>query len=205
MSEPSRSDSANAGDPREGRARLARFLAGGTGSRLFRWPTGNPARQTGFCFCEHSVWGMIAVCVRAAILELLLKLPFNGLKAGFLRHLGARIDRHAYISAGAWIDPTFTQLLHIEEDVFIGAGARITLHEFRRNEFRAGRVILRRGAFIGGYAMIGCGVEIGEGATVAAGAVVGRDVPAGFTAIGNPARIVGPAVDPPGKETLDDA
>jgi len=174
----------------EAQERLRRFLSDGTEERLFRQPTCHPARPTGFCFCEHSAWQTLKLCLRGALLDVVMKLPFNRPKLRLLRRLGARIDRNVYISAGAWIDPVFPQLLTIEDEVFIGLGARITLHEFRRDEFRAGRVILRRGAFIGGCAMIGCGVEIGEGATVAAGAVVGRDVPAGCTAIGNPARIV---------------
>ncbi len=78
----------------------------------------------------------------------------------------------------------------------IGVGVKIALHEFRPREFRAGRVIIRKGAVIGGFALIGHGIEVGEGAVVAGGAAVGRDIPAGKLAIGNPARIIplgGPA------------
>ena len=78
----------------------------------------------------------------------------------------------------------------VEVSVMLGVGVKIFLHAFDRDHFEAGRVTLRKGAIIGGFALIGHGVEIGEGAVVAAGAVVGRDVPAGKVAIGNPARIV---------------
>lgn len=52
---------------------------------------------------------------------------------------------------------------------------------------------------IGDDAWLGCnvvvlrGVSIGAGAIVGAGSVVTRDVPAGQLAVGNPARVVGPA------------
>ena len=46
-------------------------------------------------------------------------------------------------------------------------------------------------ASIGSGATILCGVRIGAGASVGAGAVVTRDVPAGVTVAGNPARPLG--------------
>nr|WP_314072370.1 sugar O-acetyltransferase [uncultured Roseococcus sp.] len=45
--------------------------------------------------------------------------------------------------------------------------------------------------WIGGGALILPGVTIGDGAVIGAGAVVTRDVPAGATAVGNPARFRG--------------
>jgi acetyltransferase-like isoleucine patch superfamily enzyme len=127
---------------------------------------------------------------KATALVLALKLPFNRPKAALLRRLGARIGRDVYFSVDAWIDPTFPQLLTIEPEVMVGVGARIFLHEFRRDQFVAGRVTIRTGALIGAFCLIGPGVEIGPGAVVAGGAVVGRDVPAGMMAVGNPARIL---------------
>jgi acetyltransferase-like isoleucine patch superfamily enzyme len=89
-----------------------------------------------------------------------------------------------------WIDPLFPELLTVEDNVFIGREARIGMHTFSANEFRAGKVLIRSGAVIGAFSIVGPGVEVGSGATVAVAAVVGRDLPAGSTALGNPARIV---------------
>jgi acetyltransferase-like isoleucine patch superfamily enzyme len=174
-------------DATEARARFARFITGKTPERLFRCPTPHPSEPTGFCWCDGSPWRALRVYARGALLHLVLLGPSNGLKVWLLRHLGARVGRNVYISVGAWIDPLFPRLLEIEDNVFIGMGARILTHEFRVDEFRAGKVLLRRRAFIGGFSIIACGVEIGEGAEVAGGAVVPLDVPPDTLAAGNPA------------------
>jgi maltose O-acetyltransferase len=49
-----------------------------------------------------------------------------------------------------------------------------------------------RNVWIGGGAIILPGVSIGDDAVIGAGAVVTRDVPAGATAVGNPARVRAP-------------
>jgi acetyltransferase-like isoleucine patch superfamily enzyme len=59
----------------------------------------------------------------------------------------------------------------------------------RRHELVKGPTI-RRGARIGGGAVLCPGIEIGEEAFVGAGAVVVRDVPARAVVVGNPARVL---------------
>ena len=50
------------------------------------------------------------------------------------------------------------------------------------------RIEIGRNVWVGGGAIILPGVTIGDGAIVGAGSVVTRDVPAGATVVGNPAR-----------------
>jgi hypothetical protein len=176
--------------PDEGLRKLSEFLTAETGARVFEWPTGHPSQPTGFCPCDKSFFSRTRFYCQAAVLLTLLRWPFNRLKLAALRRRGARIGHNVHISSDVWIDPIFPQLLTIEDNVLIGVGARIALHEFGCDCFRAGRVTIRRGALVGGFALIGHGVEIGPDAVVAGGAVVGRDVPAGMMAIGNPARIL---------------
>jgi len=59
----------------------------------------------------------------------------------------------------------------------------------RRHELIKGPTI-RRGARIGGGAILLPGVEIGEDAFVGAGAIVLRDVPARTVVVGQPARVL---------------
>jgi acetyltransferase-like isoleucine patch superfamily enzyme len=161
-----------------------------TDDRVFAAPTCHPSQPTGFCPCDGSFLVVAMFYLKAWLLLMVLKQAWNGPKIKLLRWCGAKIGNQVFISTDVWIDPAFPQLLSIEDDVMIGVGVKIALHEFRPKEFRAGRVIIRKGAVIGGFALIGHGVEIGEGAVVAGGAAVGRDVPPGKLAIGNPARIM---------------
>jgi len=52
-------------------------------------------------------------------------------------------------------------------------------------------IVIGFNVWIGGGALILPGVTIGDDAIIGAGAVVTRDVPAGATAVGNPARLKG--------------
>jgi len=174
----------------EGRRRLAQFIAGQSEERVFSYPACHPSQPTGFCPCDAHLLSRSWFYLKAWLLLTVLKLAWNGPKLCLLRWCGAKVGRNVFISTDVWIDPAFPQLLTIEDNVMVGVGVKIVLHEFRSRQFRAGRVTIRKGAVIGGFAVIGHGVEIGEGAVVAGVAAVGRDVPSGKLAIGNPARIL---------------
>ena len=136
------------------------------------------------------MWQALRFYAKAVLLGIAFRLPSNGLKVWMLRRLGAKVGRQVYFSPGVLIDPTFPELITIEDGVFFGLGAKVFTHEFRIDQFRAGKVLIRRGAFIGGYAVIACGVEIGQRGVVAACSVADRDVPAGATLIQSPSRIL---------------
>src|SRR6478752_4015926 len=95
-----------------------------------------------------------------------------------------RIQAHAYITAYSTL----------EERVFIAPGVTTTNDNYMgRTEKRHALVkgpTIRRGARVGGAAVLCPGVEIGEEAFVGAGAVVTKDVPPGKVVVGNPARVL---------------
>ena len=106
----------------------------------------------------------------------------------------ATIGRRCKISSHTFVCEGVT----IEDDVFVGHGVMFTNDPYPRATVE-GRLQTEadwtvvptrvcRGASIGSGAAILCGVTIGERALVGAGAVVTRDVPAGATVAGVPAR-----------------
>jgi acetyltransferase-like isoleucine patch superfamily enzyme len=89
-------------------------------------------------------------------------------------------------------DAYITAYSTLEEHVFVAPHVVTTNDNFmgrteRRHALRKGPTI-RRGARIGGAAVLLPGIEIGEEAFVGAAAVVLRDVPARAVVVGNPAR-----------------
>ena len=61
--------------------------------------------------------------------------------------------------------------------------------QVRKTGYEFGRpIVIGKNVWIGGGAIILPGVTIGDDAVIGAGSVVTRDVPAGATALGNPAR-----------------
>jgi acetyltransferase-like isoleucine patch superfamily enzyme len=91
-------------------------------------------------------------------------------------------------------DAYITAYSTLEDNVFIAPCVVTTNDNFmgrteRRHELIAGPTI-RRGARVGGGAVLCPGVEIGEDAFVGAGSVVTKDVPARKLVVGNPARVV---------------
>jgi len=90
-----------------------------------------------------------------------------------------------------------TARVTIGDDTRIGPAVQIYTADhprdpdLRRSGLECGKpVTIGRNVWIGGGAIILPGVRIGDDAIVGAGSVVSRDVPAGATVVGNPARVV---------------
>jgi len=114
---------------------------------------------------------------------------------------GSLVENDTTIGAMTKIqaDAYITAYSTLEEHVFIAPCVVTTNDEFmgrteRRKALMKGPTI-RRGARIGGGAILLPGVEIGEEAFVGAGAVVTKPVEPRMLVVGNPARVMRPVAE----------
>jgi UDP-2-acetamido-3-amino-2,3-dideoxy-glucuronate N-acetyltransferase len=111
---------------------------------------------------------------------------------------GAKIGNRCKISSHSFICEGVT----LEDDVFIGHNVVFTNDRYPRAtaggklqteaDWTCIPTLVKKGASIGSGAVLLCGITIGENAMIGAGSVVTKDVPAGATVAGNPARLVKP-------------
>lgn len=116
---------------------------------------------------------------------------FVELQKGVAIGENCKISSHTFICEG----------VQIGNHVFVGHNVSFINDKYPRaantdgslqtdDDWQVIETVVEDQASIGTSATILCGVTIGKGATVGAGAVVTKDVPAGATVVGNPARIL---------------
>ena len=93
---------------------------------------------------------------------------------------GSDVGAFTYINAKFGVD--------IGEDAQIGS--HCSLYSVSTIDDKKGPIVIGRGARLGAHSVVMPGVTIGEGAVVGAFSFVTRDVPAGATAFGIPAKVV---------------
>jgi UDP-2-acetamido-3-amino-2,3-dideoxy-glucuronate N-acetyltransferase len=116
--------------------------------------------------------------------------PFVEIQGGVSIGANCKIQSHTFVCTG----------VTVEDEVFVGHGVVFVNDKHPRATTDSGELQtdadwalvpthVGRGASLGSGATILGGIRIGGGAVVGAGAVVTRDVPAGATVVGNPARV----------------
>ena len=103
-------------------------------------------------------------------------------------HPGARIGRRVFIDHGMGV--VIGETAEIGDDCTIYQGVTLGGTSLYRGTKR--HPTLGKGVVIGAGAKVLGGFEVGEGAKVGSNAVVVKPVPAGATAVGNPARLLEP-------------
>ncbi|WP_080776636.1 N-acetyltransferase [Chryseobacterium phocaeense] len=103
------------------------------------------------------------------------------------------IENNVYIGNNVTIKPgvQIWDGISIEDNVFIGPNVTFSNDKYpvsKNTNFNLLQTIVKKGASIGANATILPGITIHENAVIGAGSVVTKDVPAGETWFGNPAK-----------------
>jgi serine O-acetyltransferase len=101
-------------------------------------------------------------------------------------HPGATIGRRVFIDHGMGV--VIGEMAEVHDDCTIYQGVTLGGTSLVKGAKR--HPTLERGVIVGANACVLGGFTVGEGARVGSGAVVTKPVPAGATAVGNPARII---------------
>ena len=99
------------------------------------------------------------------------------LKNFLYRLLGVKIGHNASVGLMVMLDIFFPETIEIGDNVIIGYNTTLLGHEFLKDEWRKGKVIIEKDVTIGANCTILPGVAIGEGAVVSAMTLVNRDIP----------------------------
>jgi acetyltransferase-like isoleucine patch superfamily enzyme len=132
----------------------------------------------------------LRIVVNFLVVQLIKYSPILRVKTWLLRRLGADVGSGVSLALSATPDVFWPELITIEDDAIIGYDATILCHEFLRDEYRTGEVVVGERAMVGAGAVVLPGVEIGADARVAANSLVAADVPPGTTVAGVPAEVV---------------
>ncbi|WP_188788363.1 acyltransferase [Halobellus salinus] len=161
---------------------------GGRHDRLTRHPT--PGRRNSLRGWTDAkpVWRV----VRNYLLVWVARIaPSLRVRSWVLRRLGATVGNGVSWGLEATPDVFWPELLTLGDDAVVGYDSVLLCHEFLQDEYRTGEVVVGDRAMIGAKAVVLPGVQIGADAEVAANSLVTRDVPAGVTVAGVPARPMG--------------
>jgi serine O-acetyltransferase len=111
---------------------------------------------------------------------------FSRMLTGIEIHPGAKIGRRVFIDHGFGV--VIGETAEIGDDCTIYQG--VTLGGTRLYKGTKRHPTLGKGVVVGAGAQVLGGFEVGDGARIGSNAVVVKPVPAGATAVGNPARII---------------
>ncbi|WP_027965409.1 acyltransferase [Halalkalibacillus halophilus] len=118
-------------------------------------------------------------------------MPFLGIKNRiYMTFLRMDVGKEAAFALMVMPDVMFPEKITVGNNAIIGYNTTILAHEYLKDEYRIGEVIIEDDVMIGANTTILPGVTIGKGAIVSAATLVHADVPAGAFVGGNPMQVI---------------
>ena len=120
--------------------------------------------------------------------------PWKGFRKIFHKLRGTKIGKNVEIGYMVFIDNRYPDLVEIEDDATITSNCTILAHDLSMRLIdgteTVGKVMIKKGAFIGMNSTIMPGVIIGENCIIGCGSVVTKDTEDNCIYIGSPAKLI---------------
>ena len=140
-------------------------------------------------YARYPLWLILWKPVRKSLnVTVIPNIPFNTLRIWLYRLVGYKIGKNVFIGMKCYLDDTEPQNIIIGDNVTISYGCYFACHGIRQKRTR---IVIEDGVYIGMRANLISGkkgITVKKGAIVAAGSLVNKDVEAGTTVAGVPAR-----------------
>lgn len=124
-------------------------------------------------------------------------LPCSRLRVLVARICGVRIGRGCYLGFNVFFDSNYPELIQVEDDVTISHNCTIISHAISplqsplaQTYRETGRIVIRRGAWLGMHVVVLPNVVVGADCLIGAGSVVTKDTDSSSVYAGNPCRKV---------------
>ena len=121
-------------------------------------------------------------------------LPWKGFRKVFHKLRGTKVGGNVEIGYMVFIDNRYPELVEIEDDVTITSKCTVLAHDLSMRLIdgteKVGKVIIKKGAFIGMNSTIMPGVIIGENCIIGCGSIVTKDTEGNSIYIGSPAKFL---------------
>lgn len=164
--------------------------------RIMRWFQ----EQNGTAKIEEQGFRGLVRGINGRLLQsLAMYLPLTpAMRVNFQRSRGVKIGKQVFLGIEVFIDPSYPELVTIEDYVSLAGRNIIFCHSDPTLPIREESILqpkkapvkIKRGAWLAVGSIVLPGVTIGENAVVAAGAVVTKDVPPYCIVGGVPATLI---------------
>ena len=120
--------------------------------------------------------------------------PWKGFRKFFHRLRGTSIGKNVEIGYMVFIDNRYPELIEIEDNATVTSNCSVLAHDLSMRYIdgseTVGKVLIKKGAFIGMNSTIMPGVSIGENCIIGCGSIVTKDTEDNSIYLGSPAKLM---------------
>lgn len=111
-------------------------------------------------------------------------------KNWLIRRTGVKMGHDVCLPNDLLFDPYFPELITVEDGALVGSPETISAHEFKDGKLTLGKILIKKRALVGGYAILKPGAVISENSILSLMSELDKEMPSGEVWLGSPAKMV---------------